>query len=163
KEVLVVDDASKDGTVAAARKLMNTDARIRLVCLPDNGGPAVARNAGLDAAAGDWVAVLDADDAFLPQRLERMLAFAHEQGGAVFLAIFRYSTPTKETISPSVPADRAPDGLITTTEFVSPPRPYGPDVDGGLLKPIFRRAFLEKHGLRYPPKTRHGEDFLFMC
>ena len=163
KEVLIVDDASQDGTVAAACRLVQQDPRVRLISLPVNGGPSAARNAGLDAATGDWVAVLDADDAYLPQRLERMLACARVARADVVLDSFRYYRPAGETIGHPVLDDRVPDALITCTEFVSHARPYASEVDWGLLKPIFRRAFLQEHGLRYPLKTRHGEDFLFMC
>jgi succinoglycan biosynthesis protein ExoO len=162
EEVLIVDDSSQDATASAARRLSRQDSRVRLISLPVNGGPAMARNTGLDAATGDWVAVLDADDAFLPQRLEQMLTFAQDASADVVLDSFRYYKPAKQTISPSVLDDHVPDALITTSEFVSHARPYGTDVDWGLLKPVFRRAFLEEHGLRYPLKTRHGEDFLFM-
>jgi succinoglycan biosynthesis protein ExoO len=163
KEVLIVDDASTDGTVEEIHRLSQSDPRIRLISLPVNGGPSAARNAGLDAAAGDWVAVLDADDAFLPQRLEHMVTYALAVGADIVLGSFRYYKPATETIGRSVLDDRVADAVITFEEFLSRARPYGPEVDWGLLQPLLRRAFLEEHGLRYPLKTRHGEDFLFMC
>src|SRR5713101_7940146 len=75
-EVLIVDDASTDGTVGVVKELAAADGRIRLVSLPQNGGPSVARNAGLDLARGQWIVVLDADDAMLPDRLAGMLKVA---------------------------------------------------------------------------------------
>lgn len=69
-EVIVVDDGSKDGTVAALEQFGN---RIR-VHLQPNGGVAKARNMGVGLAKGSWIAFLDADDLWLPQKLERQLA-----------------------------------------------------------------------------------------
>jgi glycosyltransferase involved in cell wall biosynthesis len=71
-EVIVVDDGSKDGTVAALEQF---GARIR-VHQQANGGVARARNAGVGLASGSWIAFLDADDLWLPEKLERQLAVA---------------------------------------------------------------------------------------
>ncbi|HET9065636.1 MAG TPA: glycosyltransferase family 2 protein [Gemmatimonadales bacterium] len=64
-EVIVVDDGSPDGIAAA---LIGTDPRVRVIRQP-NGGAGSARNTGIDAASGDWIAFLDADDEWLPSRL----------------------------------------------------------------------------------------------
>jgi glycosyltransferase involved in cell wall biosynthesis/2-polyprenyl-3-methyl-5-hydroxy-6-metoxy-1,4-benzoquinol methylase len=77
-EVVVVDDGSVDGTVAAVRAI--TDPRVRLVEQPNGGAPA-ARNAGIDAARGIWLAFLDADDLFLPDKLERQLRYLDSHPG----------------------------------------------------------------------------------
>jgi GT2 family glycosyltransferase len=72
-EVVVVDDGSTDGTGALLAERFGGDDRVR--CLPrPNGGPAAARNTGLAAARGDFVAFLDSDDEWLPWKLEFQLA-----------------------------------------------------------------------------------------
>jgi glycosyltransferase involved in cell wall biosynthesis len=71
-EVIVVDDGSKDGTVAA---LDTFGDRIR-VHQQENGGVAKARNTGVALATGAWVAFLDADDLWMPTKVERQLACA---------------------------------------------------------------------------------------
>jgi len=68
-EIIVVDDGSKDGTVAA---LATFGDRIR-VHQQANGGVAKARNTGVALATGTWVAFLDADDLWLPTKIERQL------------------------------------------------------------------------------------------
>jgi glycosyltransferase involved in cell wall biosynthesis len=70
-EVIVVDDGSTDDT---GRVLARYGDRIRVVRM-DHGGLAAARNAGLDAARGDWIAFHDADDVALPDRLAFQRAF----------------------------------------------------------------------------------------
>ena len=69
-EVIVVDDGSTDNTAERARSF-TTDPRIR-VMTQRNQGPAAARNAGLAVARGEYVAMLDADDLWLPEYLRMM-------------------------------------------------------------------------------------------
>ena len=73
-EIIVIDDGSDDGTHAIAESRAASDARVRLIRRETpGGGPALARNAGLAIASGEYVALLDADDVALPDRLATML------------------------------------------------------------------------------------------
>lgn len=84
-EVVVVDDGSTDGTVAALRTRYAAEPRVRVLAQA-NGGTASARNAGIDAAAGTYVALLDSDDLFLPDHLDALVA-PLEADASVDLAI----------------------------------------------------------------------------
>jgi len=75
-EVNTDTQAYLDGTAA-------DDPRVRLIPLPQNLGPAGARNTGIAAAQGEYIAITDADDVAAPQRIERQLAFLKETGAAV--------------------------------------------------------------------------------
>jgi len=81
-ELIVVDDASTDGTVKAVEAV--TDSRIRLLCHETNRRAGAARNTGVLAARGEYVAFLDSDDEWLPDKLERQLAYmaAHPEARA---------------------------------------------------------------------------------
>ena len=81
-ELIVVNDGSTDGTAEALASF--TDTRIRVISQA-NGGEAVARNRGLDAISGEYVAFLDADDLYLPNALADMVAYleAHAETDAV--------------------------------------------------------------------------------
>ena len=73
-EILVVDDGSPHGHDEVLRRAAALDPRVRVIRLPANGGTYVARNAGLDAATGDFVTFQDSDDWSHPLRLERQVA-----------------------------------------------------------------------------------------
>jgi glycosyltransferase involved in cell wall biosynthesis len=83
-EVIVCDDASDDGTLDLVRGFAAKDARIQVISLPRNVGPAAARNSGMRIARGEYIAFLDSDDEWLPEKLarqvERMDAESHEVG-----------------------------------------------------------------------------------
>lgn len=83
-ELLLVDDGSSDGTISIIEEYVkkNGEKRIRLIRQPENGGAARARNRGLEVAAGRYIAYLDADDLWVPEKLERELAFMMEKDAA---------------------------------------------------------------------------------
>src|SRR5690554_3488050 len=73
-ELVICNDASTDGTAEQVAKY--ADPRIRLINHGVNQGEGATRDSAIDAARGEWLAVLDADDAWEPDRLERLLAAA---------------------------------------------------------------------------------------
>jgi glycosyltransferase involved in cell wall biosynthesis len=75
-EAIVVDDGSVDGTPAIVEALAKREPRLRLVRHGSNQGAQAARNTGILAARGTWIAFLDSDDRLLRQSLERRLAVA---------------------------------------------------------------------------------------
>lgn len=82
-EVIVVDDASTDDTPAALAALAALDGRVRSLALRTAGGAPAARNAGIDAASGRYVAFLDDDDEWLPTKLERQVALLEAEADVV--------------------------------------------------------------------------------
>ena len=91
-EVIVVDDGSSDTTASVVESIVE-DSRLRLLRQPVNHGPSAARNRGLDAARGEWIAYLDADDSWHPEKLERCLALIKDHKDAQ-LIYHRYITGT---------------------------------------------------------------------
>lgn len=76
-EILLVDDGATDGSGALCDELAKGDGRIRVVHKP-NGGLSDARNAGLDAATGEWILFVDGDDYLVSDAVERLLAQASQ-------------------------------------------------------------------------------------
>jgi teichuronic acid biosynthesis glycosyltransferase TuaG len=79
-EQIVIDDCSRDETVEIVRRQVADDPRVRLVTLSENSGAGPARNAGVGIARGRFVAFLDADDEWYPDKLERVIAFMKREG-----------------------------------------------------------------------------------
>lgn len=158
-EVFVVDDGSRDHTATVALAEAAGDARFLLLSLAANGGAAAARNAALAVARGRWIAVLDADDAFLAERLERLVAAA-EATDADLLAdnITLLHADGREEAAFTIPARRAREPLDVRT-FVALDSPGLETLPVGFMQPLMRRAFLERYELRYPEDIYSGEDF----
>lgn len=74
-ELLIIDDASQDITVSVIENFILKDSRIQLFQNKTNQGAGISRNVGIKAAQGSYMAFLDADDLWLPKKLEAQLAF----------------------------------------------------------------------------------------
>lgn len=75
-EAIIIDDCSTDNSVSIINSYIVGDARFKLIeSKVNSGGPAVPRNIGLDSALGDYIAFLDSDDLWLPEKLEHQLRF----------------------------------------------------------------------------------------
>jgi glycosyltransferase involved in cell wall biosynthesis len=82
-EVIVVDDGSTDDTAAVARGYLS-DPRVRYI-YQENRGLSAARNTGISLAKGKYIAFLDADDLWLPEKLEKQLRIFEREAGSVAL------------------------------------------------------------------------------
>ncbi len=108
KEVVFVDDGSTDGTRSAVERLAPS---VRYLPVP-HGGVSAARNAGIAATSGQHVALLDHDDLWAPDKIERQVALmeAHPDLGLVF-------TRAKVVGDPSHPSILPPPGRVWEPRF----------------------------------------------
>lgn len=163
-EVVVVDDASGDdgATLAAARAADDGSGRLILIQQPANAGPAAARNAALKASKAGWIAVLDSDDFMEPGRLAKLMALSEK--GYDLIADDLLQTPEGQPVSAGKPLwfrdDQTPIdvslGFFIDSNITKASRLRR---ELGFLKPLMRRAFLERHGLVYDETMRLGEDY----
>lgn len=126
--------------------------------MPINGGPAAARNRGIALAKGRWLAVLDSDDVYAPDRLRTLIEIAERHGADIIaddLIVFDEANPASATffLPPSMAA-----GWIDTAEYLAQTRMYGGGANLGYLKPIIRRERLGNEGMSYNEALKVGED-----
>ncbi|MBD8661931.1 glycosyltransferase family 2 protein [Rhizobium sp. CFBP 8752] len=163
-EVIVVDDCSSDGTRELALRCRDRDDRVKLIVQPANGGPAAARNAGFDAATGRWIAVLDADDTIHPQRLKRMIARAETMDARI--VVDNIDVVPLEGGQPTAMFSRTDletRKVLDLADFIQSNIIFGSTFNFGYMKPIFRRDFLNEHGLRFDENLRIGEDYILLA
>ncbi|MBT2386087.1 CDP-glycerol glycerophosphotransferase family protein [Streptomyces sp. ISL-11] len=155
-EVIIVDDCSTDGTLAAARALTEADPRVRCLRLPVNsGGCGAPRNAGIDAAVAPYVMFLDSDDE-LPYHACKSLLLTAEETGADLVTgeVTRHfeESGTTGLWYPELFTDvRVVDGLRAAPEYF---------LDHLSTNKLYRADFLARHRLRFP-EDMHYEDQLF--
>lgn len=158
-EVVVVDDASTDDTADRAHLAAQGDPRLRVLTSERNIGPGAARNIGISASSAPVIALLDADDIFLPGRLRHLT----EHSGWDFIADNIVFVP--EGAPTPVPGGHGgSDAGLSALDLAAFARgnlARGGRSRGelGFLKPLMRRAFLDRHRLRYDPALRLGEDY----
>jgi len=93
-EIIVVDDGSTDDTLAAVQALAQTDDRVLYLRHETNQGAQAARNTGIQAARGQYIALLDSDDEWLPHKLEQQIRLyrqAGERTGVVYAGYLEVS------------------------------------------------------------------------
>lgn len=160
-EVIVVDDASPDDTATVVEAI--ADPRIRLIRLPANRGPGGARNAGLDAARGEWVAILDADDTVRPGRLARMIARARRESADIAVDNLEVLNldGRRERMFDDTTLENIP--VLTLAAFIESNVLFRSTYNFGYMKPIFERRFLEQKRLRFKEEIRIGEDYILLA
>lgn len=81
-EMIISDDCSTDNTLEVIKPYLESDARIKYICNDKNSGAAITRNNALRLAQGRWIAFLDSDDLWHPEKLEKQIAFMEQNGYA---------------------------------------------------------------------------------
>ncbi|MCZ7465291.1 glycosyltransferase family 2 protein [Rhizobium rhizogenes] len=163
-EVIVVDDRSADDTIALVEGIAVIDPRVRLLALAENLGPGGARNAGIEAATGRWIAVLDSDDVIRPERSACMMCRAEATGAAIAvdnLDVVYTDGRSMETMFPEEFLEER--AVLTLEDFISSNILFRATFNFGYMKPMFRRDFLNAEGLRFREDIRIGEDYILLA
>lgn len=165
-ELIVIDDASPDGTLEAAMAAGSGDPRLVCERLEQNSGPAAARNRGLALARGRYVAILDADDGMEAGRLERLVGFADRHEPDIVADDMRRVRSAEDAAGQGRflrEASVTPGLSISLADYIDPAseRRFGESL--GYLKPLFRRETLERLRVRYDETLRNSEDFYIVA
>jgi succinoglycan biosynthesis protein ExoO len=156
-EIIVVDDCSKDDTVAVVEGYQARHPAIKIFRQDVNQGPAAARNRAIRAATSDWIAILDSDDAWVRERNAALLDAAEKTNAdIVFDNLILYDPGVNRNIRPAYAEDfdhRPVDAL----DFWRNSR-FG-TFTYSTFKLNARRAFLVDNNLYYPD-MRYGEDMV---
>lgn len=120
-EVIVANDASDDGLTDILDRLQKKDARLRVIQIRTNIGVAEARNRGIAAAKAEWIAFLDSDDLWEPDKLKKQLSAAERTGGQL---IYTAAACIDETGKPtgkvfSVPETITAAKILRSTDIVT--------------------------------------------
>jgi succinoglycan biosynthesis protein ExoO len=161
-EILVIDDCSTDDTVEVVRALGREIPSLRPLSTPANGGPSAARNVGLRAAKADWIALLDADDAWKPGRLERLSEVASATS-ADFVAddLVMWDIVADVEFKPPYYEFPEPQKQISLLDMFRGEDDFNiSKASFGLMKPIMRRKFLADHKLEYDESINFSEDLM---
>ena len=160
--VIVVDDGSVDDTVTRAWRCDPNGERLIVKRLSCSVGPSAARNVGLQMSTSPWLAILDGDDFFLPGRIRKLLSWSADWD---LIADDPLQIP-EDRIGHKAPRPMLANVLpqprgIGLEQFVrgniAPRGVHRREL--GFVKPLIRRSFLERHGLRYDETLRLGEDY----
>lgn len=153
-EVIAVNDCSPDDSVLVLAAMQSRDARLKVINLQENQGAGPARNAGLDAATGRYVTFLDPDDAYPVGALQKLVEAAESSG----LELARGNILEFDAKG----VGRPRDSNASTTgpcSFADTPTLWAPWMHQQFL---FRRDFLQRHGIRYP-NLRRGQDSVMLA
>ncbi len=157
-EVILVDDGSKDDSAAIARGYAEKYGNFQLIC-QENAGPSAARNTALEAARGEYVYFLDADDLLANQVAGRLLDICEKNT----LDILEFnSRDIQNHLVDGADLGVAPDGTESVTPvtdgmtFIS--RYY---FRNQAWRYFIRRAYLLDTGIRFPEDMRAYEDLIF--
>ena len=144
-EIIVVDDGSTDGTAEHVKQFGEA---VRYI-YQQNAGVAAARNAGVDMASGDWLAFLDADDYYYPDRLKWQAELLQRQPGLDFMTgDFDYVYPDGSLIRRSM--ESTPAGLRLLEQAAGAESTI---MSGELLGSFVEKHFGDTHTLAMPKKT----------
>ena len=155
-ECICIDDGSADASADILKAYTAKDPRIRVV-RQSNAGVSAARNAGLDAARGDYVAFVDSDDFIQPHMIATLLRLAEtEHADCAIGTCARIDGSNAACAEQAASTFRADD-----TKQLN----EAPERDEAFIRVVWnkliRRSLLEEHGIRFPVGVSYGEDTAF--
>lgn len=139
-EMIIVDDCSTDNSLQIAQQYAAQDKRIQAHRLPENSGAAVARNKAIELASGRFIAFLDADDIWLPNKLEKQIAFMLRSNVSFSYSAYEKINEQGETCGlVGVPAKVSYKELLKTCYIGCLTAVYDTQFFGKVFMPLIRK------------------------
>ena len=160
-EIIVVDDASTDNSWSLIRALALEDPRLRGVLNKHNCGKPVGMNRAIGLARGRWLAILDADDWYHPERLSALIAIGERWRADMVADNQFFFDAVANRIVGAAWKPGAAEWPLTFDGFLEGSTAFA-TFNLGMLKPIVRTDFIHGAGLGYDEQARHGQDFFHL-
>ena len=145
-EIIIIDDCSKDNTRDVIKEIASQDKRVKYIFQEENQGAAIARNTGIRAASGQYIAFLDSDDIWLQDKIEKQARLLQSGHPFVFCA-YDYVDGEEKTIGKKtkIKTEVSYNDELTRT-YISTPTV------------IYDREFFDDPDM---PLRRTGQDYAF--
>ena len=157
-ELIAVDDGSTDGTLTRLADLEERCEGLRLISVP-HGGASKARNAGLEAAKGEWVCFMDCDDCLKPDFFEKAMPLLDDGTDLYVFSFERVDIMgSEELVAPLMVADRIYE---TASDYADEYIRSRHLLVYSACNKFYRKSLLDKHGIRFRDGMSFGEDRLF--
>lgn len=145
-EIILVDDGSNDAKAYLSEFL--ADERVKYIDIGENKGPSNARNVGIENATGEYIAMLDSDDLFLPDKLEKQLSYMiNSNADFSYTSYLRRNGECEVEVNCDMTEDMV--GRCIYNSCIATPTI------------MIKKAFLEKCGIKYNVEISVGEDNCF--
>ena len=140
-EYLLIDDCSTDNSASIIKEFEEKDSRVRYIKLTENSGAAVARNRGLEEAKGRYIAFVDSDDKWYPEKLERQLDFMENYHKAFTYTNYEHITEEGEVLSsPKLPEKLNYSDLLKNTAIACSTVVIDRQIIGDFRMPLVRKG-----------------------
>src|SRR5699024_7401243 len=140
-EYLLIDDCSTDSSASIVKEFEKNDSRIKYVKLSENSGAAVARNTGLEKAEGRFIAFVDSDDKWYPEKLQKQLDFMVLNNEPFTYTNYEHITEEGEILSsPKLPKKLNYSGLLKNTAIACSTVVIDRQTIGDFRMPLVRKG-----------------------
>jgi len=143
-EMIIVDDCSSDNSNEIIKEYIKKDERIRLIKLEKNSGPAVARNRAIKEAKGRYIAFLDSDDLWLPDKLKKQIKFMEKNNLSFTYSAYKLINEEDKELGIFIPKEEIKYEDLLKTNYI------------GCLTAIYDS---EKLGKLYMPNILKRQDY----
>ena len=160
-EILLLNDGSRDDTLAICRKLAEADPRIRVIDKP-NTGAADTRSCGLALARGEYIQFADSDDYLLPGCTANLVAAARRSRADLVLAPYRMMVPRRDGGYDTREYSLLPAGVYNKVDYLWQLTGNAAAFYYGVLwNKLYRREIIAQNQLAFAPDVHWAEDLIF--